>query len=99
MVKMCSDKALNGHKVCEALSLPIRAQILQEFIKAYPSKLTISKLQEIIIEPRMTIWFHVNKLREANLVDLNGSGEGFRAATKALSIRFNGDGIRVKEVR
>lgn len=46
----------------------------------------------------MTIWFHVNKLREANLVDLNGSGEGFRAATKALSIRFNGDGIRVKEV-
>ena len=47
----------------------------------------------------MTIWFHVNKLREANLVGLNGSGEGFRASTKALNIRFNGDGIHVEEVR
>ena len=45
----------------------------------------------------MTIWFHIKKLREANLVELNGSGRGFRAATKALTIKFDGNGIHVEE--
>jgi len=88
---------LNGHKVCEALSLPTRVRILQELIKAYPKRLTISELQEITSEPRMTIWFHINKLRESKLVELNGSRRGFMAATKALTIRLNGDGIRLEE--
>jgi len=88
---------LNGHKVCEALSLPARVRILQELIKAYPKRLTISKLQEITLEPRMTIWFHINKLRKSNLVELDGSRRGFRAATKALTIRLNGNGIRLEE--
>jgi hypothetical protein len=48
-------------------------------------------------EPRMTIWFHMNKLREANLVELNGSRRGFKAVTRALTIRFNGDGIQLEE--
>jgi len=91
------EKELNGHKVCEALSLPARVRILQELVKVYPKKLTISKLREITSEPRMTVWFHINKLREANLVELNGSRRGFRAATKALTIKFNGKGIRLEE--
>jgi len=90
---------LNGHKICEALSLPTRVRILQELIKAYPKRLTISKLQEITSEPRMTIWFHINKLRESKLVELDGSKRGFRAATKALTIRLNGNGIRLEETK
>lgn len=96
---MPSEEELNGHKICEALSLPIRTRILEELINAYPNKLTISKLQEITSEPRMTVWFHVKKLREANLVELNGSKRGFRAATKALTIRFNSNGIHIEEER
>jgi DNA-binding transcriptional ArsR family regulator len=91
-----NTEKLNGHKICEALSLPARVRILQELIKAYPNRLTISKLQEITLEPRMTIWFHINKLRESNLVELDGSRKGFRAATKALTIRLNGNGIHLE---
>jgi len=94
---MQNKEELNGHKVCEALSLPIRTRILLELVKVYPKKLTISKLREITSEPRMTVWFHINKLREANLVELNGSRRGFKAATKALTIKFNGDGIHLEE--
>jgi len=90
-------KKLNGHKICEALSLPTRVRILQELIRAYPNRLTISRIQEITSEPRMTVWFHINKLRESNLVELDGSRKGFRAATKALTIKLNGDGIRLEE--
>ena len=90
---------LDGHKICEALSLPTRVRILQELIKAYPNRLTISRLQEITLEPRMTIWFHINKLRESNLVELDGSRRGFRAATKAVTIRLNGNGIRLEETK
>ena len=96
---MYSEKELNGHKICEALSVPLRTRILRELIRAYPNKLTISRLQQLTSEPRMTIWFHVNKLREANLIELNGSREGFRAATKALTIRLNGNGIHLEETR
>jgi len=91
------EKELNGHKVCEALSLPSRMRIFQELIKAYPNRLTISKLQQITSEPRMTVWFHMNKLREANLVELNGSRRGFKAVTRAFIIRFNGSGIQLEE--
>jgi len=93
---MHSEKELNGHKICEALSQPLRTSILQELVKAYPRKLSVSKLQEMTSEPRMTVWFHINKLREAKLVELNGSRRGFRAAARALTIRFNGDGIRLE---
>ena len=94
---MHNEKELNEHKICEALSLPSRVRILQELARVYPRKLTISNLGEITSEPRMTIWFHINKLREANLVELNGSKRGFKAATKALTIRFNGNGIHLEE--
>jgi len=90
-------RELNGYKICEALSFPIRVRILQELVKAYPNKLTISQLQEATSEPRMTLWFHVKKLREAKLVELNGSRRGFKATARALTIRFNGDGMRVEE--
>jgi DNA-binding transcriptional ArsR family regulator len=92
-------KKLNGHKVCEALSLPTRVRIQQELIKAYPNRLIISKLQEMMSEPRTTIRFHTNKLRESNLVELNGSRRGFRAATRALTIRLNGNGIHLEETK
>jgi DNA-binding transcriptional ArsR family regulator len=94
---MNDEKELDGHKVCEALSLPTRVRILQELVRVYPRKLTISNLGEITSEPRMTTWFHVNKLREANLVELDGSKRGFKAARKALTIRFNGNGIHLEE--
>ena len=90
-------KELNGHKICEALGLPIRVRILQELVRAYPNKLTVSKIQEATSQPRMTIWFHINKLRESNLVELDGSRRGFRATTRALTIRLNGNGIRLEE--
>jgi len=93
---MQDEKELNGHKVCEALSLPVRVRILQELVKVYPQKLTVSKLREITSEPRTTVWFHINKLREANLAELDGSRRGFRAATKALTIKFNGNGIHLE---
>jgi len=94
---MDDEKELDGHKICEALSQPLRASILQELVKAYPEKLSISELQRRTLEPRMTVWFHINKLSEANLVELNGSRRGFRAAARALTIRFNGNGIHLEE--
>jgi len=97
MISMNSDEELNGHKICEALSQPLRANILQELVKAYPMKLSVSKLQRLTSEARMTVWFHLDKLREANLVELNGSRRGFRAAARALTIRFNGNGIKLKK--
>ena len=96
MIAMDSEKELNGHKICEALSQPLRASILQEFVKVYPRKLSVSELQELTSEARMTVWFHVNKLREARLVELNGSRRGFRAAARALTIRFNGEGMKLR---
>jgi len=90
---------LNEYKVLYALSDPKRTEILQHLIRAYPNRLTISKLQKAMSQPRMTVWFHIKKLRKANLVELNGSGEGFRATTKALMIRFNGDGIHLEEMK
>ncbi len=97
MISMNSEEELNGHKICEALSQPLRASILQELVKAYPMKLSVSKLQELTSEARMTVWFHLDRLREANLVELNGSRRGFRAAASALTIRFDGDGIKLKK--
>ena len=94
---MGDEKELNGHKICEALSQPLRAGILQELVKAYPEKLSISELQQRTSEPRMTVWFHTNKLREANLVEQNGSRKGFRATARALTIRFDGNGIHLEE--
>ena len=91
-------RKLDCHKICAALRLPTRVRILQELIKAYPNRLTISKLQEITSEPRMTIWFHIKKLRESNLVELDGSRRVFRAATRALTIRLNGNGIHLEEM-
>jgi DNA-binding transcriptional ArsR family regulator len=90
-------RKLDCHKVCGALRLPTRVRILQELIKACPNRLTISKLQETTSEPRMSILFHINKLRESNLVELDGSRRGFRAATRALTIRLNGSGIDLGE--
>lgn len=92
------QKELNGHKVCEALSQPLRTRILRKLVKNYPAKLTVSELERITSQPRMTVWFHINKLREASLVELNGSKRGFRATAKALTLRFNGDGIHLEEV-
>jgi DNA-binding transcriptional ArsR family regulator len=97
MQEKSAQKELDGHKICEALSQPLRANILCKLIKNYPNKLTISALQKKTSQPRMTVWFHINKLREANLVKLNGSRRGFRATTKALTLRFNGDGIHLEE--
>jgi len=91
-------RKLECHKICAALRLPTRVRILQELIKAYPNRLTISKLQETTSEPRMTKWFHIKKLRESNLVELDGCRRGFRAATRALTIRLNGNGIHLGEM-
>ena len=96
MIIMVSNRELNGHKICEALSQPLRARILQELVRAYPRKLSVSELQKMMREPRMTVWFHVDRLREAGLVELNGSRRGFRAAARALTIRFNGEGMRLE---
>ncbi|UCG44988.1 MAG: helix-turn-helix transcriptional regulator [Candidatus Bathyarchaeota archaeon] len=93
------DKDLDSHKVCEALSLPSRMRLLQELVKAYPNRLTISRLQQITSEPRMTIWFHMNKLRAANLVELNGSKRGFKAVTRTVTIRFNSDGMYLEAAK
>jgi hypothetical protein len=92
-------RKLSRHKICEALRLPTRVCILKELIKAYPNRLTISKLREITSEPCMTIWFNINKLRESNLVELDGSRRGFRGATRALSISLNGNAIQLEAMK
>jgi hypothetical protein len=45
----------------------------------------------------MTKWFHIKKLRESHLAELAGSRRGFRVATRALTIRLNGNGIHLEE--
>jgi len=96
-----SKKELNGHKVCDALSDPTRTKILQHLVKAYPQPQTITDLEKSI--PRnvslTTVSFHLRKLREAGLVNSVGHKKGFQALKKALSIKFNNNGIHVEEVK
>jgi hypothetical protein len=85
-------RELSCHKICEALRVLTGVRILQELIKAYPSRLAIFKRQEITSEPRMSMWFHINRVRESNLVELDRSRRCFKAATRVLA-RLNGNGI------
>ena len=64
-------RKLNCHKIYEVLRLPTRVRMFQELIRTYPSRLAISKLQEITSELRMTMLFHIHKLRESNLGELD----------------------------
>jgi len=96
-----SKQELNGHKVCEALGDPTRARILQYLVQAYPQTLTITDIGNSLpdgVSPT-TVSFHLRKLREAGLVKSAGHKRGFLALEKALSIRFNGNGIRVEEAK
>ncbi len=95
-----SKQELNGHKVCKALGDPTRTRILQYLVQAYPDTLTITDIGNSLpdeVSPT-TVSFHLRKLREAGLVKSAGHKRGFLALERALSIRFNGDGIRVDEV-
>jgi len=96
-----SKHELNGHKVCKALSDPTRTRILQCLVQAYPDTLTISDIGNSLPEgvSPTTVSFHLRKLREASLVKSAGHKRGFLALEKALSIRFNGEGVRVEEVK
>lgn len=93
------QKELNGHKVCDALRSNIRVSILRELIKTYPERLSIGEIKKRLglHLSEMTLHFHLRKLEESGLVELDGSGRGFRALKQALTITFNHNGIRVKE--
>jgi DNA-binding transcriptional ArsR family regulator len=92
-----SVRKLNCQKICEVLRLPTRVRIFQELIKAYKNRSTISKLQEITSEPRVTILFHINRFRKSNLVELDGPRRCFKVATRVLA-RLYGSGIQLEEM-
>lgn len=94
-----TDKELNGHKICEALSDPTRVKILRFLISKYPKAQKISEIGKFLdgnFSPT-TISFHLRKLREAGLVETNGHKKGFRAVRRNLNIKFNGNGFHIKE--
>lgn len=95
------QKELNGHKVCDALRSNTRASILQELIKTYPERLSIGEIKKRLglNLSEMTLHFHLRKLEECGLVELDGSGRGFRALKQALTVTFNHNGIHVTERR
>lgn len=87
----------NAPAICDALSLPIRAEILRELIRVHPARLSIGQLKKRLklTLADMTVHFHLRRLSECGLIELDGSGRGFRALNRALSIRFNGNGFHV----
>lgn len=93
---------INGHRLCEALADSTRARLLQQLVRVFPSKLTVSEITEGLVGilgkkiSRTAVAFHLAKLREARLVELDGSGKGYRASETSLTIRFDGDGLRVE---
>lgn len=89
----------NGPTICDALSLPVRAELLRELINAYPARLSIGQLKRRLklTLADMTVHFHLRKLSECGLIELDGSGRGFRALKQTLSIKFNGNGFHVSK--
>ena len=87
-----SVRTLHCQKICAVLRLPTRVRIFQELIKAYKNRSTISKLQEITSESRMTMLFHINMFRKSNLVELGGPKRCFKVATRILA-RLYGSAI------
>ena len=85
--------------ICDALSLPIRAELLRELIRAHPERLSIGQLKKRLklTLADMTVHFHLRRLSDCGLVELDGSGRGFRALNRALSIRFNGNGFHIEK--
>jgi len=85
--------------ICDALRLPIRAELLRELIKAYPERLSIGQLKKrlSLTLADMTVHFHLRKLSDCRLIELDGSGRGFRALNLALLVRFNGNGFHVEK--
>jgi len=45
----------------------------------------------------VTVHFHLRELSRCGLVELDGSGRGFRARRGSLMIRFDKNGFRVGE--
>ena len=95
------QKELNGHKVCDALRSNIRTIILQELIKTSPERLSIGEIKRRLglHLSEMTLHSHLRKLEECGLVELDGSGRGFRALKQALTLTFDHNGIQVTERR
>jgi len=97
-------EAIDAYAVSEAVSDAVRVRILGELVSSYPRKLTISELKDRLERvmgrsiSRTAVSFHLKKLERAGLVELNGSGEGFRAVSKTFVLKFNGDGLKLKEV-
>jgi len=85
--------------ICDALSIPTRAELLRELIRVYPGRLSIGQLKKRLklTLADMTVHFHLRRLSECGLIELDGSGRGFRALNRALSIRFNGNGFHIEK--
>ena len=94
---MIDAKSLED-RVLEALASPQRRKILSTLVKAYPKALTVTELQRALGVPRTTLWHHLRVLRDAYLVELNGSRRGFRARYRALHLYFNGERLHVEGV-
>lgn len=95
------QKELNGNMVCDALRSNIRTSILQALIKTYPERLSIGEIKKRLglHLSEMTFHFHLRKLEECGLVELDESGRGFRALKQALTVTFDQNGIHVTESR
>jgi len=89
----------DGTAICDALSLPTRVELLRELIKVYPARLSIGQLKKRLklTLSDMTVHFHLRRLSECGLIQLDDSGRGFKALNRALSIKFNGNGFHVEK--
>ncbi len=96
-----SRRALNGRKICGAVSDSTRSEILQHLIRSYPKPQTITDIERTLskrVSPT-TISFHLRKLRDAGLIATNGHKMGFRAVHRTVGIKINNNGVRVEEVK
>lgn len=89
----------DGAAVCHALGLRTRSEILRELMRCYPQRLSISEIKRRlnIALSHVTVHFHLRELSRCGLVELDGSGRGFRAQRGSLVIRFDKNGFRVGE--
>jgi hypothetical protein len=95
-----SVRKLNCQKKFEVLRLHTRVCIFQKLVKAYKNRLSISKMQEITSEPRMTMLhmcMHIKRFRESNLVELDGTRSCLKAATRVLA-NLKGSGMQLEEI-
>jgi len=94
---LMGKRELEGHKFCDALGSEVRAEIFRELMRIYPERLSIAALKQKmgLMLSNMSVNFHLRKLQQLGLVELDRSGRGFRATVRGIDIQFNAQGFRI----